>query len=388
MENWGERVRLEVDAKVGEGKLADAAERLEHLLAEAAPGEGALLPAWMRLAGLRRALRQPQRALEAVHHALTIAPLDFTALVMRASLLERLAPDDAGRAWHEALACRPDGPLPPPLAQAVAQGEAVHAAWSAARADRLEQAITPLCGGLEDDRAWRIRRLRDNVLRRTRPYRSSPTHFHYPALTEREFHPPARFEWLEHFNAAAPAIRAEFQQLMASGRAELLPYLQYDDREALAQWRELNRNPDWTAVHLLRGGERVTANADACPQTMALLERVQQPVIPGASPNAMFSLLAPHTVIPPHVGVNNTRLLCHVPLIVPPGCWFRVGAETRPWREGEAFVFDDTIEHEASNPTDHLRVVMIFDLWHPDLDPLEQEAVAAIVAQESVAGDL
>jgi aspartyl/asparaginyl beta-hydroxylase (cupin superfamily) len=88
------------------------------------------------------------------------------------------------------------------------------------------------------------------------------------------------------------------------------------------------------------------------------------------------------------VGVNNTRLLCHVPLIVPPGCWFRVGAETRPWREGEAFVFDDTIEHEASNPTDHLRVVMIFDLWHPDLDPLEQEAVAAIVAQESIAGDL
>lgn len=391
--NWGDRVYHEVDARVAEGKLPEAAEALQALLATAGDDEPGLAAAWMRLAGLRRALRQPRRALDAVHAALALTPLDFTALVLRASLLERLAPDEAGRAWHEALACRPDGPLPPPLAQAVAQGEARHAAWTAERAARLDSAIAPLCGGPagvadDDDRAWRIRRLRDNVLKRTRPYRSTPTHFHYPGLTEREFHPAARFPWLERFNAATPAIRSEMEALLASGRAELLPYLQYDDHEALAQWRALNRNPDWTAIHLLRGGERIAANADACPQTMALLDSVQQPRIPGVSPNAMFSLLAPGTAIPPHVGVNNARLLCHVPLVVPKGCWFRVGAETRPWREGEAFVFDDTVEHEAANPSEHLRVVMIFDLWHPDLDPVERDAVAAIVASESRGGDL
>jgi len=121
---------------------------------------------------------------------------------------------------------------------------------------------------------------------------------------------------------------------------------------------------------------------------MELLSRMPQPDIPGASANALFSLLAPHTAIPPHVGVNNARLLCHVPLVVPDGCWFRVGAETRMWREGEPFVFDDTIEHEALNPSDHLRVVMIFDIWHPDLTPGERDAVRAIVAQETAAGNL
>jgi aspartyl/asparaginyl beta-hydroxylase (cupin superfamily) len=84
------------------------------------------------------------------------------------------------------------------------------------------------------------------------------------------------------------------------------------------------------------------------------------------------------------VGVNNARLVCHLPLVVPDGCWFRVGAETRFWREGEAFVFDDTIEHEAMNPSDRLRVVLIFDVWHPGLTELEQSAVSAVIATEVV----
>ena len=96
----------------------------------------------------------------------------------------------------------------------------------------------------------------------------------------------------------------------------------------------------------------------------------------------MFSLLAPGTRIPPHVGVSNARLVCHRPLIVPEGCWFRVGAETRYWKRGEAFVFDDTIEHEALNPSDELRIVFIFDIWHPDLSTAEREAVTALIGSE------
>ena len=153
------------------------------------------------------------------------------------------------------------------------------------------------------------------------------------------------------------------------------------------QWRALNRNPDWTAIHLFRHGERVEANARHCPRTLALLEKLPQPEIAGASPNAMFSLLAPRTEIPPHVGVSNSRLVCHLPLIVPDGCWFRVGGETRSWKAGEAFVFDDTIEHEAMNPSDELRVVFIFDVWHPDLSAVEREAVAALISATSVSGE-
>ncbi len=77
----------------------------------------------------------------------------------------------------------------------------------------------------------------------------------------------------------------------------------------------------------------------------------------------------PNTRIPPHHGVANTRLVCHLPLIVPEGCWFRVGAETRLWERGRAWVFDDTIEHEALNPSSALRVILIIDIWHPGLTP-------------------
>ena len=62
-----------------------------------------------------------------------------------------------------------------------------------------------------------------------------------------------------------------------------------------------------------------------------------------------------------------------MPLIVPPGCGFRVGGETRVWEEGRAFVFDDTIEHEAWNDSDALRAVLIFDVWNPHLSDGERE---------------
>ena len=370
------------DAAVARGDLAGAAQLIDQALAMTDLG----FAAWLKLAGLRRGLRQPHRALDAVHRALAHAPLNFIALALRAGLLEKLEPARAGEAWAEALAQRPPGELPPGMADAVSAGEALRAAWLAGREIRFAAATAAGEALADEDRAWKIRRFRDNVLRKTRVWHSEPTHFHYPGLTEREFHPRERFPWLGEIEAATAMIRAEMQAALASLRAELVPYLQYQEHEALEQWRKLNRNPDWTALHLTRLGEPVGVNAALCPQTMRLLDRLSQPRIPGASPNAMFSLLAPHTAIPPHVGVNNARLVCHLPLVVPAGCWFRVGGETRSWREGEAFVFDDTVEHEAANPTDQLRVVMIFDLWHPDLAPAEQQAVAALIAAEGSSG--
>ena len=371
-----------VDAAAQRGDLPEAARLLEALLATRELGPAA----WLRLAGLRRALRQPRRALDAVHKALAHAPLDFVALSLRAGLLEKLEPDHAGEAWSEALAQRPDGAMPPGMAASVTQGEKLRDAWLELRGRNFAVATAPAERAADEDAAWKIARFRSNVLRKTKVWHSEPTHYHYPGLVEREYHPRTRFPWLAGLEAASGTIRAEMHAAIASTRAELVPYIEYSEHEALEQWRPLNRNPDWTAVHLLRKGEVVAANAALCPQTMALLAQLPQPTIAGASPNAMFSLLAPHTAIPPHVGVNNTRLVCHLPLVVPAGCWFRVGGETRLWREGEAFVFDDCVEHEAMNPTDQLRVVLIFDVWHPDLDAHEQQAVAALIAADGGAG--
>lgn len=375
----------EVAALVAAADRASAARDLaqaQTLLRQAAAIEQGDPSIFLRLAGVCRAAGQPRVALDAVHRALALAPLDFTALVMRAGLLDRLDPDRSGEAWGHALAQRPAGTLPAHFTAVVAAGEARHAAWLEARAARLTAAMADSETRADDNERARIARFRSNTLRRTRVYHSEPTHFHYPQLTEAEFHPRSRFPWLAAVESETEVITGELQAVMAAERAELVPYIHYADHLPLEQWRPLNRNPDWTAIHLWQNGRRVEANAAHCPQTMALLATLPQPVIPGACQNAMFSLLAPGTAIPPHVGINNARLVCHLPLIVPDGCWFRVGAETRPWRRGEAFVFDDTIEHEAMNPSDQLRVVLIFDIWHPDLSAAERDAVTTLIAAD------
>jgi aspartyl/asparaginyl beta-hydroxylase (cupin superfamily) len=100
--------------------------------------------------------------------------------------------------------------------------------------------------------------------------------------------------------------------------------------------------------------------------------------VPGRSPNVLFSQLRPGARIPPHHGFVNTRLIVHLPLVVPSGCAFRVGNETRAWVEGRAWLFDDTIEHEAWNESDRTRVILLFETWRPELTGAERAQVTAL----------
>jgi hypothetical protein len=103
-----------------------------------------------------------------------------------------------------------------------------------------------------------------------------------------------------------------------------------------------------------------------------------QPDVPEYGPTAFFSILDAKTRIPAHSGVSNTRLVVHLPLVIPEGCRFRVGSTTRPWRPGEAFVFDDTVEHEAWNDSDVPRAILIFDIWNPYLSTAERDLVRTL----------
>ncbi len=100
--------------------------------------------------------------------------------------------------------------------------------------------------------------------------------------------------------------------------------------------------------------------------------------IASRSPTALFSLLRPDTHIRPHHGMLNTRLICHLPLITPPGCALRVGNETREWRAGELLIFDDSFEHEAWNRGSETRVVLLFEIWRPELAAEERAALTRI----------
>ena len=369
-------LEAEADRAAGAGDRLTARLLLEQVTA-ASPDRA---DPWLKLAAMCRAEGDLDAALDAVSGALRVEPLAFVPLLLKAGLLDAAGKAvQAGEAYGHALAQRPDV-IPPHLSAAVTQAERFHAAHVDRQEAKLAAAIGPLERGLSPPERRRLARFSSNIVRRTRPCHSEPSHFHYPGLAEHEFHDPEDFPWLADLEAATETIREEFDILMASERAELVPYIQYSEDQPLRQWKSLNWSRAWTAVHLLQNGAVIEANARHCPGTLRLLESIGQPVIPGRSPNAMFSLLAPHTRIPPHNGVANTRLVCHLPLVVPENCWFRVGAVTRRWEVGRGFVFDDTIEHEAANDSGALRVVFIFDIWHPGVEPAEREAIAAMMA--------
>ena len=369
-----ETIEQAADRAAASGDFAAARSMLER----AVGADGGSSELWMKLSAMRKASGDMQGALAAVDRSLAIEPLDFAALLYRAVLLEGLGDPQTGEAFGQALALAPsEDQIPPPMRSIVNHARA---RWSDYQANRESQLLRAVPSNLDGPERRRSERFASNISRRTRHFHQEPTDFHYPGMPEIEFHDRDAFPQLGILEATTADIRAEFDALIAAEAAEMVPYIQYPDRVPLRQWKALNKSRDWTAIHLLQNGHRVEANARHCPRTMAVLDKLDQPDVAGASPNAMFSLLAPRTRIPPHTGVANIRLVCHLPLIVPPGCGFRVGATTRDWRVGEAFVFDDTIEHEAWNDSDELRVVFICDLWAPSLSATERQSVAAIIA--------
>jgi len=369
----GDTIEEAADRAAAAGDFTTARSMLER----AVEADGSNHELWMKLSAMRKASGDVNGALAALDRGLAIRPLDFSALLYRAMLLESLGNPLAGDAFGQALAVAPpEDSIPVPVRQTLDHARSRWSAYQSAQEAQLTRAIPR---DLAPEERPRIDRFISNTSRRTRHFHQEPTHFHYPGLPEIEFHERSSFLQLEMLEAAAADIRAEFDALIAAEAAEMVPYIQYPDRVPLRQWKELNKSDKWTAIHLLRNGERIEQNARHCPRTMGVLAQLDQPDVPGASPNAMFSLLAPRTRIPPHTGVANIRLVCHLPLVVPPSCGFRVGATTREWRVGEVFVFDDTIEHEAWNESDELRVVFICDLWASALSASERRAVAAVI---------
>jgi len=80
----------------------------------------------------------------------------------------------------------------------------------------------------------------------------------------------------------------------------------------------------------------------------------------------------------PHTGPTNCRIRAHLGLVVPPGPLIRVTNETREWIEGKFIIFDDSFEHEVWHDGSSVRLVLIVDIWHPDLTAHEKAALSPI----------
>jgi aspartate beta-hydroxylase len=354
------------------------AQRLLERAALADPGNPAVP---LNLSFVFRALGDTAGEMAALTRALTVDPYFLPALLARGALLERSGnPRQAAKIYKDVLTIVPSGArvepwLAEPLAHARAMVENNRADLAAHLKTRLGAA---LAGHPEADLS-RFEEARDVMIGARKAYLSQPTLLHYPRLPAIPFYPREEFAWLEAVEKATPVIQQELTALLAAGGSDFSPYVDHPDGVPLNQWADLNRSADWSAYFLFKEGRRISDHGMQCPKTSALLETLPLANIPGIAPAAFFSLLKPRTLIPPHTGVTNTRLVVHIPLVVPEGCWFRVGNEKREWRIGEALVFDDSIEHEAWNGSDEPRYLLIFDIWNPLLSPAERELVGALL---------
>jgi aspartate beta-hydroxylase len=336
---------------------------------------------WMNLATSCRALDAMDDEENALQGVLKLESRNLLALLQKGLLLERRGKlRAAATVFHSALqTIAPYSRLPAVLrepyehaiaavqrndtalkAHIDASLEAVRAAHPGSELARAEHGLAALTG------AKRI-------------YHPQPTFLHIPRLPAEEFYRREDFPWLDEFEAATGEIRVEFERALLEDSAGAVPYIDYPDGVPLDQWKDLNKSRRWSAFFLWRDGQRVDEHAERCPKTASLLANAPTADVRGYAPTAFFSILDKKSHIPPHSGVTNSRLIVHLPLIVPGNCRFRVGSETREWQTGKAWVFDDTIEHEAWNDSDVPRAVLIFDTWHPALSAAERDAIRAAV---------
>ena len=335
---------------------------------------------WLNLAMAQRALRDADAELHALDQALALDPYFFLALLQKATLLERLGRQaQAASAFRAFLLCLPDSARQ----SSGMQGAIAHAQrFVAKRSDELEVILR---ARLSEARSrlpqpqGRLDQCLDLLLGKRRVYVQQPTFLHFPFLPAIQFHDRAAFAWLDIAEAATEEVAREFEQLLAAGLTDFAPYVANPAGTPLNQWQELNHSKRWSALHLWRDGKPLAEPLAKCPSTAALLARLPLANIPEHAPTAFFSVLDPRTRIPAHTGVTNVRLVVHLPLRVPPGCGFRVGSETRVWQRGQAWVFDDTIEHEAWNDSDEPRGILIFDIWNPYLSEAERELVSLAI---------
>jgi aspartyl/asparaginyl beta-hydroxylase (cupin superfamily) len=325
-----------------------------------------------------RTLKDNAASKAALDKALALEPRNLRALILKADYFADEGDARAASAFYLAAVktAPPADQLPPDLRNEVGRAKAMCDRYAA----QFEAFLKDRLPGerLADGRAARrFTHSLDILFGKKKIYFQDPRYYFFPGLPQIQFYDREDFPWLDKIEAATADIRAELIEVLKEESA-FSPYVQGESRRPHNEQEGMLNNPAWSAFYLWKDGAVVADHAARCPRTMKALAEAPLTHVKGRSPAVLFSLLRPRTRIPPHTGFVNTRLICHLPLIVPESCSLRVGNDTRDLVEGKAWLFDDTMEHEASNDSDRTRVILLFEIWRPELTDEERRLVSAM----------
>ncbi|MGH8184650.1 MAG: aspartyl/asparaginyl beta-hydroxylase domain-containing protein [Rhodanobacteraceae bacterium] len=345
---------------------------------------------WKNLGIVQLAQRNAGDALDAFDRALGIEPLHFAARLHRGAALEQLGrADDATAAYFGALVAaqnrgkwRNDMTTPPGLRQAVKHAIAfvdMH------RKRILMELLQPLRDQHGAASLTRVEQgleiyLGDRPAAYPDP-RQYCKFFYVPGLRATPYYERELFPWHAELERHTDIIREELRGVLDQPIG-VEPFLGTNDNKLLKEQNLLDGmrgEAQWNSFFFHRHGEVFEQNARRCPRTTEILDSLPLVHIRGHAPEVLFSILTPGSHILKHHGVTNSRLVTHLPLIIPADCVISVGGVEHAWQEGRCVTFDDTFEHEAWNRSEKVRAVMILDSWHPDLTVAEREAIALLV---------
>ena len=335
---------------------------------------------WVAVAIAHRAAADADAAIAALDEARRLDPKDLRALIMTADHYAEVGDARAASSFYDAVVrvAVAAGQVEKAMEAEVGRAHHMRMKYAAEYEAYLREALST--AGFDRPEARRARRAVDLLLGKTELYLQQPRYFYFPELPNIEWADRSAFPWLDRVEAATDRIRSELKVVLEEDSA-FAPYVEAEANRPFFDDHGMLGNPNWSAFYLVKGGRRVEENIARCPSVMEALADAPLCEIPGRTPSVLFSLLRPGAHIAPHHGFMNGSYICHLPLIVPENCAMRVGSETLPWTEGKACVFDDSIEHEAWNRNaDRLRVVMIFDIWRPELSGEERELIGAILS--------
>ncbi len=205
--------------------------------------------------------------------------------------------------------------------------------------------------------------------------RPSPSLFYYPGLSSPAPVVPNKLfpEMTETLKENYPAILREYTALKEFSMCS-------SDYEETNEHQKLHEG-EWDWQSYIQKGQRNVDFAVKCPTTCEVLEGIPNFMTGTPFSYAFFSTLGDGASIAPHTGPCNLRLRVHFPLIVPKGdCGMQIGAADCQWHEGEPFIFDDTYLHRVWNNGGGERVVLLFDVWHPELYQDEIDAIKEMFA--------
>ena len=244
--------------------------------------------------------------------------------------------------------------------------------------DRINQEIGS--AGIElTDEDSRFSDALDIMFGRKTVFLQEPQHLYFPELPQKQFYDKTEFSWSQSLEARWKDIQKELLEILSDDQF-FSPYLQSEDHIPNSAATPLANSMDWSSLYLIKDGNAVPENQAMFPVTMAALKSVDLCKTGGGTPSVLFSRLKPGTHIPPHSGMLNMRLICHLPIIVPGDCRIRVGNKFHEWEEGKLVIFDDTIEHEAWNDSDKDRFVLLFDVWRPEITSRERQLLDILIS--------